>query len=159
MDFKQFLAAKQALALVEHMQTLSEADALELFNTLDEETIEFIEAVLSENLPSNFDEKGNRIPVYGKTGMKNVQIRHKNPYRGAPFHNIEDRDPIEEPSREAAIQRLSSDPEDKKELDAGNFTIKPFAHSNRRSNTRGVKNLPSLRTRKIRAAKAGRDPL
>lgn len=48
MDFKQFLAAKQALALVEHMQTLSEADAQQLFDTLDEETVEFIEAVLSE---------------------------------------------------------------------------------------------------------------
>lgn len=48
MDFKQFLAAKQALALVEHMDTLSEADAQQLFDTLDEETVEFIEAVLSE---------------------------------------------------------------------------------------------------------------
>ena len=48
MNFQEFLARKQALALVEHMNALSEADALELFNTLDEETIEFIEAVLSE---------------------------------------------------------------------------------------------------------------
>lgn len=48
MDFKQFLAAKQALALVEHMETLSEQDAQQLFDTLDEETVEFIEAVLSE---------------------------------------------------------------------------------------------------------------
>lgn len=53
MDFKQFLAVKQALALVEHMETLSEQDAQQLFDTLDEETIEFIEAVLSENLQKN----------------------------------------------------------------------------------------------------------
>ena len=64
MDFKQFLAAKQALALVEHMETLSEADALELFNTLDEETVEFIEAVLSEISAGTYKKKRREYVNY-----------------------------------------------------------------------------------------------
>lgn len=48
MNFQEFLARKRALALVEHMDTLSESDALDLFNSLDEDTVEFIEQVLSE---------------------------------------------------------------------------------------------------------------
>ena len=51
MNFQEFLAIKQAVALVEHMDTLSEQDARDLFNQLDQATIELIEAVLSENLP------------------------------------------------------------------------------------------------------------
>lgn len=48
MNFQEFLARKRALALVEHMNTLSESDAQELFDSLDEETVEFVEAVLNE---------------------------------------------------------------------------------------------------------------
>ena len=68
MNFQEFLARKRALALVEHMNTLSEQDAQQLFDTLDEETVEFIQAVLNENLPVNVDKDGNMTPVYGKTG-------------------------------------------------------------------------------------------
>jgi hypothetical protein len=49
MTFQEFLASKRALAIVEHMQTLSEADARELFESLDNDTIELIEQLLDES--------------------------------------------------------------------------------------------------------------
>ena len=48
MNFQEFLAIKQAVALVEHMDTLGEHDARDLFNQLDEATIELVEAVIAE---------------------------------------------------------------------------------------------------------------
>ena len=48
MTFQEFLATKRALAIVEHMETLSEADALELFESLDDATVELIEQLLDE---------------------------------------------------------------------------------------------------------------
>jgi len=48
MNFKEFLASKRALAIVEHMETLSEADARELFESLDDSMIELIEQLLGE---------------------------------------------------------------------------------------------------------------
>jgi hypothetical protein len=48
MTFQEFLATKRALAIVEHMDTLSEADARELFESLDDSTVELIEQLLSE---------------------------------------------------------------------------------------------------------------
>lgn len=62
MNFQEFLAAKQAIALVEHMNTLSEADALELFETLDAETVEFIEMVLDEG-----EKRGARRAAWART--------------------------------------------------------------------------------------------
>jgi len=50
MTFQEFLATKRALAIVEHMETLSEDDARELFESLDDATVELIEQLLDENL-------------------------------------------------------------------------------------------------------------
>lgn len=71
MNFQEFLASKQALALVEHMDTLSEQDAQELFESLDAETIEFVEAVLSEITAKTHKRKARDYTddlLAGKTG-------------------------------------------------------------------------------------------
>jgi len=48
MTFQEFLEIKTAQAIVEHLETLSRAEAVELLEQLDEPTIELVEAVLSE---------------------------------------------------------------------------------------------------------------
>jgi len=48
MTFQEFLQFKTAQAIVEHIETLSEAEACELINQLDESTVELIEALLNE---------------------------------------------------------------------------------------------------------------
>ena len=44
MTFQEFLAAKRAAAIVEHLETLSEAEAIEILEQLDRATLELIEA-------------------------------------------------------------------------------------------------------------------
>lgn len=48
MTFQDFLQFKTAQAIVEHIETLSEAEACELINQLDEQTVRLIEALLNE---------------------------------------------------------------------------------------------------------------
>lgn len=48
MTFREFLEIKNAQAIVEHIETLSDAEARELIEQLDESTIELIEAILDE---------------------------------------------------------------------------------------------------------------
>jgi len=57
MRFQEFLAAKRAMAIVEHMNTLSEDDARELFESLDDDTIELIEQLLDEVTAGTRDKK------------------------------------------------------------------------------------------------------
>lgn len=48
MTFREFLEIKNAQAIVEHIETLSDDQARELIEQLDESTIELIEALLNE---------------------------------------------------------------------------------------------------------------
>jgi hypothetical protein len=54
MTFQEFLQFKTAQAIVEHIETLSDAEAREVIDQLDESTIELIEAVLDEKLQSPY---------------------------------------------------------------------------------------------------------
>ena len=48
MTFQEFLQFKTAQAIVEHVETLSDAEAREFVDQLDESTVELIEALLNE---------------------------------------------------------------------------------------------------------------
>lgn len=48
MNFKEFVAIKQAQAIVEHLETLGETQAADLLEQLDDATVELIEQLLDE---------------------------------------------------------------------------------------------------------------
>jgi hypothetical protein len=71
MTFQEFLATKRALAIVEHMETLSEADALELFEQLDDATVELIEQLLDEGKrPEGFGPASRNQPKDNESERK-----------------------------------------------------------------------------------------
>lgn len=131
---------KRVLDFVDELNTLSEAEANEILESLDDATLDLIEQVLSENLPYNYDEKGKRIPVYGKTGTKNVSVMHKNRLKGGqPPEDIGDFDAGTFTDRASAEKTISQTPAGARELAAGNFKITPVAFSQSRSRPRGQK--------------------
>jgi hypothetical protein len=84
MTFQEFLQFKTAQAIVEHIETLSEAEAREFVDQLDESTIQLIEAVLSEiktttpieqqiaNLERKLEKQANEAKTRAALGPKDI---------------------------------------------------------------------------------------
>lgn len=59
MTFQEFIEIKQAQAIVEHLETLGEAQAIELLEQLDDATVELIEQILDEG--SRGEKRAGRV--------------------------------------------------------------------------------------------------
>lgn len=87
MTFQEFVAIKQAQAIAEHLETLGEAEAVELLNQLDESTVELVEAILNEFTAKTI-RKIFRRADRGEISQKAAQAAYKH-YKKRPREETE----------------------------------------------------------------------
>ena len=129
--FEQFLMEKRVIEFVDYVNTLSESQAAEILEGLDDDTLDLIESVLSENLRRDTVTKQ---PIYGKTGVKAYDFSHKSRDSGGqPPEDIGDADSgsvLADSPRKARKAVAAFGAKYKREVDAGKFVVQPDARPN-----------------------------
>jgi hypothetical protein len=122
---------KEALEIIDLASTLSESQAIELFEGLDDSMIALVEQLLNENLPRD---PVTKQPIFGKTGVRAFEFSHKNRSKGQqPPEDIGDADSGSVPAgtpREARKQVAAFGKPYKREVDAGQIQVQPNVRSN-----------------------------